>query len=164
MLFCCFAFGCKGLAYRASNESMEPTISLNDMCVANPIAYAGDEIERFDIVVFQAPEDVRKKYDLADDTRYVKRVIGLSNEKIEIRNNEIFINNKLLVENFEKITNENDLKKNFPPMMISKEEYFLLGDNRPKSEDSRYWKKPTINKKDIYSKIVDIKKDFYKNN
>lgn len=143
---------------------MEPTISLNDMCVANPVAYTGDDIKRFDIVVFQAPEDVKERYALDSDTRYIKRVIGLPNEKIEIKNNEVFINDKLLIEKFEKIINEKDSKKDFPPMVIPKDEYFLLGDNRPNSEDSRYWKKATISKKDIYSKIVDIKKDFYKDN
>ncbi|MGI8668920.1 MAG: signal peptidase I [Aridibacter sp.] len=160
--FCLFAIGCKGLAYRSSNESMKPTINLDDMCVANPLEYVVDNIQRFDIVVFQAPEDVKERYNLNNDTRYIKRVIGLPNEKIEIKNNEIFIDDKLLVEKFEKITDENDFKKDFPPMVIPNNEYYLLGDNRPQSEDSRYWKKPTISKKNIYSEIVEIKKDFYK--
>lgn len=164
LVFCCLAIGCKGLAYRASTDSMKPTITVNDMCVTNPTAYSSKPIERFDIVVFQSPEEIKKRFNQTGDVRYIKRVIGLPNEKIEIKNHQIFINDKLLVEPFEKITDEKDIKKDFPLFVIPNDEYFLLGDNRPNSEDSRHWKRVTVNKNDIYSKIVEIKKDYYKNN
>jgi len=162
LVFCCLAIGCKGFAYRVPTEGMKPTIGFDDMCVANPLAYSLDEIKRFEIVVFKPNEEQRKQFN-DDDLRYIMRIIGLPNEKLEIKENKIYINDKLLEEPFEKIVGEKDIKKNFPAIIIANDEYFLLGDNRPNSEDSRYWKKSTIEKNNIYSLIVEIKKDFYKN-
>jgi signal peptidase I len=162
LFVCCLAIGCRGVAYRAASEGMLPTIGTNDMCVANPLAYVDSKVQRFDIVVFQAPEDVKRIRNMSGDVRYVQRIIGLPNEKIEIRNNNIYINDNLLDEPFEKIIDENDYKKDVNPIIIPNDEYFLLGDNRPNSEDSRYWKKATIKKQDIYSKIIEINKDYYK--
>lgn len=163
LVFCCLAIGCKGMAYRSPTDSMKPTITYDDMCVANPLTFDANDIKRFDIVVFNPNEEQRKRAN-DENVRYMMRVIGLPNERIEIKNNHLFINDKLIDEPFEKIISVEDFKKDFPPIVIPKDEYFLLGDNRPNSEDSRYWQKATINKKHIYSQIVEIKKDYYKSN
>lgn len=131
------------------------------MCITNPFAYSSSSIERFDIVIFEGPEESKKLHNISGEIRYLKRVVGLPNEKIEIKNGRIFINGNLLVEPYQVISDETDYKKDFPAMTIPEDEYFVLGDNRPESEDSRFWKKPTISKKDIYSKVIEIKKDFY---
>ncbi len=162
LVFSFLVIGCSGLAYRVPSEAMKPTIGSDDMCVANPLAYSFGEIKRFDIVVFKANEEQRIRFN-ENNLRYAMRIIGLPNEKLEMKENKIFINNSRIEEPFEKIVDEQDLKKNFPAIIIPANEYFLLGDNRPNSEDSRYWKKATVEKNNIYSPIVEIKKDFYKN-
>lgn len=154
------ATGC-GVAYRMPTEGMRPAITPDDMCVANPFAYSSAEVQRFDLVVFRPNSEQRDRFK-DDDLRYLFRVVGLPKEKIEIRDNQLYVNDQLMVEPFERIVDANDRKKDFGPIQVPDGEYFMLGDNRPNSEDGRYWKKPTIPKTDIYSKIVDIKKNFYK--
>jgi signal peptidase I len=156
LVFCCLAIGCKGLAYKVPTGNMIPTIQIGDTVFVNQFAYSSSPIERFDIVVFIAPEEVTKLRGLEADTRYIKRVIGLPNEKLKIEDNKIYVNGKLLIENFEKITEEDDYKKNFKEITIPENGYFMLGDNRPNSEDSRYWKNPIISKDKILGKVVEI--------
>lgn len=155
-----FLVGC-GIAYRMPTEGMRPTITPDDLCVANPFAYSSDEVQRFDLVVFRPNEEQRKRFG-DDKLRYLFRIIGLPNEELEIRDNSIFINGKLLEEPFEKVLDADDRRKSFSRIKVPENEYFLLGDNRPNSEDSRYWAKPTIHRDAIYSKVVDIKKEYYK--
>lgn len=149
------------MAYKCPTAGMQPTITSNDLIVANPFAYSSEDVKRFDIVIFKAPDEVSKRFG-DKGSRLVQRVIALPNETIEIRNNQVFIDGVLLDEPFERILDEKDFKKDFKRIVIPQDEYFLIGDNRPNSEDSRYYSHPTINKKDIYSKVIDIKKGFYK--
>jgi len=96
--------------------------------------------------------------------KQMKRVVGLPGEKIEIRNNQLYINDAEISEPFENIVAESDSKRNFGPITIPKDEFFVLGDNRPDSADSRYYDPSTIKAADIYSKVVEIKKGFYSKN
>jgi len=148
---CSLLIGCKGIAYKVVTANMSPALNPGDAFTANPFEYSdGSTVKRFDIVVFQAPEDVKKMFDLSGDVRYTMRVIGLPGEKLEIRDNRTYINGQLVNEPFETIFDEKDRKKNFPAITIPEEEYFLMGDNRPNSMDCRYFARPTISKKDIY--------------
>ena len=106
--------------------------------------------------MFKAPEAAKRMTRETGDIKYVSRVIGLPNEKLEIRDNKIFINDKLLDETFEKMVDDNNNEKWFPAIVIPENEYFLLGDNRPQSFDSRYWKPATIKKEDILGKVIEI--------
>ena len=154
--------GCKpGLAYRMPTEGMRPTVTPDDLCIANPAAYSFGDVERFDLVVFRPNKEQRDRF-RDEGMIYLMRAIGLPNEKLEIKDNVVYINDKLLEEPFPKFLDGLDRKKDVGPITIPANEYFFLGDNRPDSEDSRYWAKPTIHRDNVISKIVSIEKDFYK--
>lgn len=160
LVLCYFAISCSGpgFAYRIQTENMMPTLNPGDMCTANPFAYWSAPVERFDMVVFLAPSEQRKRFGLPEGTRYISRVVGLPGEKIEVRRGVVYINNIAWDEPFEIIRDDLD----FPTITIPKDEYFLIGDNRPGSDDSRYYKPPTIKKADIAGKILDIYPGYYK--
>ena len=138
---------------------MLPTIGIGDHLGTVEIKNETlNPIERFDIVIYkpQAAEGLM----LEENSRFVHRVIGLPKETIEIKKGLIYINGNLIEESFKKIEEETD----FPATKIPEGEYFLLGDNRPSSLDSRYWSKPTIKREDIYGKVGTIisKEDYEK--
>ena len=154
LIFCGLAVGC-GISghYVQSTGSMIPAIGIGDHVGTFEIKNNElNPIERFDIVVYQSqPAKIKVDFD-EKNTVFVHRVIGLPNEKIEIKKGKVFINDKLLGEAFQKIGGDSD----FPAIIIPENEYFLLGDNRPNSLDSRYWKKSTINREDIRGKVETI--------
>lgn len=133
---------------------MQPTIKIDAKVVTDETAYSSHQpINRFDIVIHKAPiDDKMRELGIDENTRFIFRVIGLSGEKVEIRKGQVFINDKLLDEPFEKYPSNDD----FGPVTVPENEFFLLGDNRPKSNDSRYWKPPTIKRENIFGKVVKI--------
>ena len=152
LVFCCLAIGCGGWAYKVGTENMLPTIQVGDICLINKLD--GSPIKRFDLIVFDSPEK-----DYANNI-LLSRVVGLPNEEIEIKNNQIFVNDKLIKEDFE-IMSVSDYLGNlplsdFPKIKILDKHYFILGDNRNNSWDSRYWKEPTISGENIKGKVAKI--------
>lgn len=116
-------------------ESMEPNFSSNQFIITNKISYLIDQPRRGDVVVLKFPGD-------PDKQKYIKRIIGLPGEKLEIKNSEIYINNQKLIESY---ISENI--NTYPDMIITmnENEYFVIGDNRPNSSDSRIWGKARKN-------------------
>ncbi|MFH1362565.1 MAG: signal peptidase I [bacterium] len=112
------------------SSSMEPTLAIKDRIIVNKVAYHFRQPKRAEIVVFRqvAPDEAAKK-DL------IKRVMGLPGEVLEIKEGELYINNKK-VEEHHSVNNDFD---DFGPIAIPDDKYFVLGDNRPASADSRYW-------------------------
>ena len=103
-----------------------------------------DDPERFDIVIFKYPDD--------ESQRFIKRVIGLPGETVEIREGKVYINGSdtPLDDSF---TPETPVG-NFGPYTIPEGCYFMLGDNRNNSRDSRMWDNPYVKKEKILGKAV----------
>lgn len=122
--------------------SMEATVMTGDRIIANRLSYLIDNPQRGDIVTFIYPDDGK--------TAYLKRVIGLPGETIEGRNGKIYINGEQL----EKDYTTEESYDNFGPYAIPDGCYFMMGDNRNDSWDSRYWTNKYVSSKDIIGKAV----------
>ncbi|MBP9803085.1 MAG: signal peptidase I [Candidatus Pacebacteria bacterium] len=116
-----------------SGSSMYPTFHNGDYLIVDELSYRLGDIERNDVVIF--------RYPLAPSKYFIKRVIGLPNEIIEVNDTEIKITNK---KTNETITLDEPFIKNKAGGIITTyelgpDEYFVMGDNRGASSDSRYW-------------------------
>ncbi|UWG98152.1 signal peptidase I [Dehalobacter sp. DCM] len=123
--------------------SMLPTIQLQDRIIVEKITYKVQDITRGDIVVFHPPEYVQAK-----GPDWVKRVIGLPGERVEIKNGMVYINDYPLEEDYilEKPTYD------YGPIVVPAGTYFVLGDNRNESRDSHEW--GVLAKENIIGRVV----------
>jgi signal peptidase I len=111
-------------------HSMEDTLQDRDQLLIDKLSYRFSTPERFDIVVFPAPSE--------EETYYIKRVIGLPGERILITENTIYINGEPLLEEYGKEAMEEDTEGIAKTeLVLGEDEYFVLGDNRNHSKDSR---------------------------
>ena len=108
-----------------SGESMNHTLQDKD----RNIILKNTSIDRFDIIVFKTKEIT------GEDKRYVKRVVGLPGEKVSYQNSQLFINDKPVKETFD--LKDKELTNDFS-YTLNNDEFFVLGDNRGNSTDSRH--------------------------
>lgn len=114
-----------------SGWSMEDTLSEGDNLIVEKVSYNFDNLDRFDIVAFYPNGKGSKEY-------YIKRIIGLPGEHVQIIDDEIYINGTILEEDYgntDYIGYEGIAAEG---IKLEEDEYFLLGDNRTESYDSRY--------------------------
>lgn len=105
---------------RVNGASMNPTLNDKDIMLLDEISYRFSDIERFDIVVVKE-----------EDEYLIKRVIGLPGETVEYKNDKLYIDGKYVKEDFKH-------KETFDfSTTLGKDEYFIMGDNRTNSTDSR---------------------------
>jgi signal peptidase I len=140
-------------AFKIPTGSMENNLLIGDHLLVNKFVFApaGAErvvlpiarVRRGDVVVFKFPEDLSRDF--------IKRVIGLPGETIEVRQKKVYVNGQLLDEpyvhylapaavpdEFREVTST-DVRESFGPVTVPADEYFMMGDNRDNSMDSRYW-------------------------
>jgi signal peptidase I len=142
-------------AFKIPSSSMEPTLLVGDHILVSKFIY-GIKIpftdtrlfelnkpKRGDVVVFIFPKDPSKDF--------IKRVIGVGGEKVEIIRNKIYINDKLIDDPWGYFSERSDwtrylqLMERYGPKIIPKDSLFVLGDNRDNSQDSRFWDFVNVN-------------------
>lgn len=124
--------------------SMENTIMTGDRLVASRLSYLFSSPSRFDIILFPSPHH--------EDLIYIKRVIGLPGESIVIVNGRIYINGVYLEEDSAFV--KESFSGSFGAFIVGEREYFVLGDNRNNSFDSRFWENPFIPEDSIIGRAV----------
>ena len=117
-----------GQRTQVSGESMETTLSDGDHLIVDKISYRFNDPQRYDIIVFP--------YRLEKNTYYIKRIIGLPGETVQIVNGYVYITGVQLDEHYgNEVMEEAGLAAE--PITLGADEYFVLGDNRNNSQDSR---------------------------
>jgi signal peptidase I len=124
------------------SESMYNTLQKKDLIIASRIEYEHNDPQRGDIIIFNSTQ-VSK-----DEPQLIKRIIGLPGDTIEIKQGNVYVNGTLLKENYalkDKFTSQTKY-------VVPENCYFVMGDNRANSYDSRYWKDPYVKRSDIIGK------------
>ena len=139
-------------AFKIPTGSMENNLLIGDHLLVNKFIYGPTigrvertllpihEIKRGDIAVFKFPEDPERDF--------IKRTIGLPGDMIELRNKKVYVNGKPLDEPYVRFLfpppgdtpqEDFDVRVHYGPVTVPPDHYFMMGDNRDNSEDSRYW-------------------------
>lgn len=124
-------------------DSMEPVLSDGEIYLMEKLSYRIHEPKRFDLVVF------RYYYD--DDSNHIKRVIGLPGETVQIIDGEIYIDGERLEDPYGDYIEKP--KRAADPVLLGDDEYFVLGDNRGSSSDSRDSDVGNVKKNQILGKV-----------
>ena len=139
-------------AFQIPTGSMEPNLLIGDHLIVNKMIFAPTvtgveravlpdrDIRRGDIIVF--------KYPKSPDRDFIKRVIGLPGDKIELKRKTVYVNGQALTEPYAHFLESpraetdpvsDDVRQDYGPVTVPSDQYFMMGDNRDNSEDSRYW-------------------------
>ena len=125
--------------------AMLETIQLNDNIIGSRLTYKLSDPKRGDVAIFKWPDD--------ESQIYIKRIIGLPGETVEIRDGKVYINGSdtPLQEDYLSDYDESDTRS-FGPYKVPENCYFMLGDNRPDSADARFWNNTYVERDKILAK------------
>jgi signal peptidase I len=140
VLFCFFLITFVAQAFRVQGTSMLPLLQDSERIIVNKFVYRFHPIERGDVVVFWYPRD--------PSVSFIKRVIGLPGDTVELRSGTVFVNGHMVVEDYLKPQFRDDETR--LPVTVSRGHYYVLGDHRNSSNDSRSWGE--VPEKYIYGK------------
>ena len=134
-----------GQRTEVSGSSMETTLSDKDQLIVDKMTYRFRDPKRYDIVVFP--------YQYQDNTYYIKRIIGLPGETVQILSGMVYIDGMRLDEHY-----GNEIMENpgiaEEPLTLGEDEYFVMGDNRNNSLDARFWDNKFVAKNKIVAKVL----------
>jgi signal peptidase I len=114
--------------YHVDGDSMQPGLTTQEFVMVNKTAYLFQSPERGDVIVFHYPHDTTQDY--------IKRIIGLPGDVIQMDSTHVWVNGKLLHEQVYISSSYNQIGNSWK---VPPDQYFVMGDNRPVSEDSRSW-------------------------
>jgi signal peptidase I len=117
--------------FRIPSPSMEPTLHRNSIFLVSAWPYLRAAPRSGDIIVF--------KYPLDPSVSYVKRVIAAGGSKVEIRDGLVLVDDRQLAEPYETGAHSDRYSRTYGPVQVPADDFFVLGDNRPDSADSRAW-------------------------
>ena len=133
-------------AFKIPSESMLQTLLVGDHLLASKFSYGvkvpftnyyvykGSDPQRGEIIIFEYPND--------PSVDYIKRIVGTPGDTIEVRNKQLFRNGEPVKESFIRFTEPDRIqpvRDNFGPVTVPADKYFVMGDNRDNSMDSRFW-------------------------
>ncbi|NJR32613.1 MAG: signal peptidase I [Chamaesiphon sp. CSU_1_12] len=116
------------------SESMLPTLEIGDRVIVEKLSYYSHPPQRGDIIVFAPPPQLQAQGYLAEQA-FIKRVIGLPGNTIEVKNGRVYVDRELLTESY--IAEPPNYV--MPPVVVPPEQLFVMGDNRNNSNDSHAW-------------------------
>ena len=141
--------------FQIPSSSMVPTLQITDRILVNKLSYGlraafltntlfqWKTPSRGDVVVFTRPDEVGTAQD-ESEINFIKRVIGLPGDKVEVRGTELYINDVLYPESYARYSRGGVFQGNYGPDIVPEGHVFLLGDNRDDSKDSRFGSSITL--------------------
>lgn len=123
--------------------SMEDTIMTGDRIMGLRTSYWFEDPQRGDVVIFRYPDDPEGK------TLFVKRIIGEGGDVVKVENGNVYVNDEVLDEPYIKEITQG----NFGPYEVPEGSYFMMGDNRNKSLDARFWDNKYVKSDEILGKV-----------
>lgn len=141
-LFCFFLIAFVAQAFRVQGTSMQPLLADGERIIVNKFVYRFHPIERSDVVVFWYPREPQ--------ISFIKRVVGLPGDVVELRRGALHVNGQRVREGY--LASQFKDSDNYPATEVKKGFYFVLGDHRNSSNDSRTW--GDVPEKYIYGKAV----------
>ena len=142
MLFCFFLITFVAQAFRVQGTSMLPVLEDGERIIVNKFIYRFHPIERGDVVVFWWPRD--------PSVSFIKRVVGLPGDSVEVRAGTVYVNGQRLKEDYVDAKFRDD--ESYSPVEVRRGYYYVLGDHRNSSNDSRSWGE--VPEKYIYGRAV----------
>ena len=128
---------------RVDGPSMDNTLKNGEILILNKFQYRRKDVQRYDVVVINV-----------ENKKIIKRVIGLPNEKVEIHDNKVYVDGKEIDSSYASSRSDDFSLSDIGLIKIPGDSYFVLGDNREVSLDSRYKEVGTIKKDQIVGKAV----------